>query len=473
MSLHVDGNKIKDASGNTVYLRGANYFHMKNDHTGQWLTSSGDVVGNYFDWETRVKPAIIENFDVMARYKLNLFRIHTCAQDWLQTPDYAARMKELASLAQARGIYVIFDIYDISNTTYGQPQMPYPPYSIAGDELILPDEQAFIDLWALIANAMKGSPNVIFELFNEPVGLWDAWMNTCQKCIARIRQITTTPIIIQWYWQASKWMNMKIYADDARTQGVNIIIGTHTYSDSTVDANNQSVNTIEGLQNFMLESGIADVATRRPILCTELGGVFGSSFQMIWLSNIIDVFYAAGVGFTAWVWNQYSHVEGLLTGLANFTFTEKGTIITLKSLSYSPITPPLFPCPFCALEFATELELANHITLVHPQIVYVCPHCGAQFSTPEELVAHLVSVHPPAKPSGCFIATACYGSPTHMRVCELRAIKNGLVARSTMAQWLYRLYYVFSPSIANLIREREDLKKPVRKVIEWWMKANV
>lgn len=76
-------------------------------------------------------------------------------------------------------------------------------------------------------------------------------------------------------------------------------------------------------------------------------------------------------------------------------------------------------------------------------------------------------------PSGCFIATACYGSPTHIRVCELRAIKNGLVARSTMAQWLYRLYYVFSPSIANVIRERENLKKPIRKVIERWVKANV
>src|SRR3990170_1047033 len=61
--LHVEGNKIKDANGNVVYLRGVNYFHWKADQTKVWLTSSGTVVGASQNWDTQVKPAIIQNFD--------------------------------------------------------------------------------------------------------------------------------------------------------------------------------------------------------------------------------------------------------------------------------------------------------------------------------------------------------------------------------------------------------------------------
>jgi hypothetical protein len=70
-------------------------------------------------------------------------------------------------------------------------------------------------------------------------------------------------------------------------------------------------------------------------------------------------------------------------------------------------------------------------------------------------------------PSGCFIATACYGSPTHTRVCQLREIKDKLVAKSKIASFFYHLYYVFSPSIALKIENMQKTKKAIRTTLEF------
>jgi len=107
---------------------------------------------------------------------------------------------------------------------------------------------------------------------------------------------------------------------------------------------------------------------------------------------------------------------------------------------------------------------ADHMVMLHFSTVHICP---AGYHWDEATQSCVLDTPPITPPSGCFIATACYGSPTHQKVCELRAAKNRLVARSRAAQVFYRLYYVFSPSIADFIRERENLKKPIRKVIEW------
>ena len=73
---------------------------------------------------------------------------------------------------------------------------------------------------------------------------------------------------------------------------------------------------------------------------------------------------------------------------------------------------------------------------------------------------------PPPPPNGCFIATACYGSPTHTRVCQLRTVKNKLIQRSRWAKLFYRLYYISSPSIAMKIRTMQKTKAIVRNTIE-------
>ncbi|MBA7710271.1 hypothetical protein ES703_119211 [subsurface metagenome] len=68
-----------------------------------------------------------------------------------------------------------------------------------------------------------------------------------------------------------------------------------------------------------------------------------------------------------------------------------------------PPEVPIYACPYCPAEFATEAVLFAHIRTAHagqpPQIIYMCPLCGARFSTMTELQMHMTTVHPPAPPA--------------------------------------------------------------------------
>lgn len=67
-----------------------------------------------------------------------------------------------------------------------------------------------------------------------------------------------------------------------------------------------------------------------------------------------------------------------------------------------PPEAPIYACPYCTAEFATEAELFAHIASAHPaqppQVVYGCPICGARFDTMSELTDHMARVHPPVPP---------------------------------------------------------------------------
>ena len=355
LPLHVDGNKIKDANGNIVYLRGANYFLYTDTHGKAWLTSSGSSTGASSDWDTQVVPAIKENFDKMASFNFNYFRIHTCAQDWLQVSDFIPHMQQIASLAAERGIYVSIDIYSVADIYPDTLKMPYPPYTSNASTAIIPSEQAFIDLWATIANAMKNSPNVILgELFNEPKGNYATdpnWFSNdyvnftgvCQSVITRIRQITDLPIMIMWgftvgvdlsgpyTWEPSVLMNT--FADDPQIQGTNIIYSFHWYQDNP-QYNQTPVNDMNSFTQFMSYGKFDDVAARKPLLCTELGGLRNNSFALTWMTNAIDILYARGTGFAGWVWSaplMTNHGDEIIAG-ANFALTDKGFLFTQKTL---------------------------------------------------------------------------------------------------------------------------------------------
>ncbi len=63
---------------------------------------------------------------------------------------------------------------------------------------------------------------------------------------------------------------------------------------------------------------------------------------------------------------------------------------------------------------------------------------------------------------GCFIATAAYGSAMHPYVKELRRFRDRYLLTNASGRMFVRLYYKYSPPVANLIRDRELLKIMVR-----------
>lgn len=64
--------------------------------------------------------------------------------------------------------------------------------------------------------------------------------------------------------------------------------------------------------------------------------------------------------------------------------------------------------------------------------------------------------------SGCFIATACYGSAHATEVVLLQDYRDRVLVNSLSGRTFIRLYYAVSPPLAAFIARSEALKRVVR-----------
>lgn len=77
--------------------------------------------------------------------------------------------------------------------------------------------------------------------------------------------------------------------------------------------------------------------------------------------------------------------------------------------------------------------------------------------------------------TGCFIATAAYGTPTASDIDILRAFRDTVLASSRVTRWTIPLYYKISPPIARWIERsdrrqrfvREFIVSPAVQIVDW------
>lgn len=199
--LHAEGRFIKDAYDNIVYLRGVN--------AGGWVdvTCGGYIGQSYCTWD----PAIIKaNLDAMKRWGINCARTLLVCDWWKNNAqNYRQNIKDFITWAAERGIYVLIGFYQVQH--YGGTQdwtnFPYPPYIDSTGAQTIPNEQAFIDIWASVAQELGGFQNILFEFWNE-VGANYApnspemqhWWTVAQSCIDAVRQYSDALIDIGYGW---------------------------------------------------------------------------------------------------------------------------------------------------------------------------------------------------------------------------------------------------------------------------------
>lgn len=80
-----------------------------------------------------------------------------------------------------------------------------------------------------------------------------------------------------------------------------------------------------------------------------------------------------------------------------------------------------------------------------------CPKCGKVARGP--------------KSSDCFIATAAYGTPFEEEIQILRNWRDNYLIKKDLGKFFVKVYYWFSPPIANIIRNNDNLRKLTRAIL--------
>ena len=158
--LHVSGNKLLDANGNTVVLRGV-------DRAGtEYMCAQGNGITD--------GPSGSSEFAPMASWKINSVFIGLNEDCWLGIngvksqyggQNYINAIKAEVSAAEAAGIYPVIGFF------WGDPGTELANSSDdpnGGGQPALPDNDHAPLFWEEVADTFKSDPNVIFRLQEEP-----------------------------------------------------------------------------------------------------------------------------------------------------------------------------------------------------------------------------------------------------------------------------------------------------------------
>jgi endoglucanase len=164
LAIRVEGNRLVDASGKTVQLRGVNFSGFEFVPIGGW--SPADPSGG------QGGQAYGPKWSAITAWKANAVRIALNETSWLgysctdtsgvvHNPDpgsnYQSTIKTQVQQAIAAGLYVILDLH------WTAPGNACPMLQTQ-----MADADHSQDFWASIAALYKNTPAVMFELYNEP-----------------------------------------------------------------------------------------------------------------------------------------------------------------------------------------------------------------------------------------------------------------------------------------------------------------
>ena len=285
-ALHVMGNRVVDAAGQPVQLRGMSLFWS------QWSSYyvAGTVDQLTDDWHaTLVRAAVgVENDG-----------------GYLANPaDNEAKLFAVVDRAIARGLYVIIDWHDHHAQDH---------------------QSTAIDFFTRMATKYGSSPNVLFEIYNEPLDIgWPAVKAYAQTVIAAIRGTGATNLVIVG---TPNWsQDVDVAAGSPVTGQADVAYTLHFYAASHKQALRDKAKTAldAGLALFVTEWGTCEASGNGSVDQTE---------TKTWL----DFLAQNHIGWANWSLNDKAETCSALTPEAGTTgpwtsgaLTASGTLV--KSL---------------------------------------------------------------------------------------------------------------------------------------------
>lgn len=217
-SLQVQGNKIVDKSGNPVQLRGMSLFW--SNWAGPWYNEN--AVGTLAkDWKAGI-VRIAMGIEPDGAYLTN--------------PDVEkAKVVSVVDAAISQGVYVIVDWHDHNAHNHTD------------------QAKAF---FTEMAQKYGNSPNVIFEVYNEPTQVsWDQVKSYAEQVIGSIRGAGANNLVIVG---SPTWsQDVDVAANNPITQYQNIAYTLHFYAATHKQFLRDKANTAlgKGLALFVTEWG--------------------------------------------------------------------------------------------------------------------------------------------------------------------------------------------------------------------------
>lgn len=232
--LHVSGNQIKDASGNAVTLRGVSL--LAPEHNGECTTCGGSKpISEMLAWQA----------DASRGWYSRIVRLCvTTAKVADPEHSFAEVIDPYVQLAVAKGLYVIVDLHYVSDFDAG---------SGTGVK-----QQTVLDFWNYVAPRYANTPNVLFEVYNEPINPdnWASWKAFIQPVVTAIRAVAPNNLILVGNPQWSTRVNAAVTDPIA---GSNLVYVYHIYP-------NQGSPTTANL-----DSKFGTAAATIPVMITEFG----------------------------------------------------------------------------------------------------------------------------------------------------------------------------------------------------------
>jgi aryl-phospho-beta-D-glucosidase BglC (GH1 family) len=335
--LQVSGDKLVNASGQTVVLHGV-------DRSG----TEYECVQGYGIFDG---PNTQASITAMKEWGVNAVRVplnEACwnAESYVNSAyagaNYQSAIKAYVNLLNENGIVAILDLHWTDGAYSG-------PSSGCGSaqavcQKPMPDAAEAIPFWTSVASAFKGNDSVIFDLFNEPYASradsnnttegWQCWEtgSPCtgisypvagmQQMVNAVRGTGANNVIMlggeEYANDLTDWLTYEPTDPDH-----DLVASWHSYNFNTCDT--QSCWTSE----------VAPVAASVPVVAGEIGE---NDCAGTYIDSLTTWLESAGISFLAWAWNadfNCSSGPGLITDYTG-TPTAYGAAYHAILLSLTP-----------------------------------------------------------------------------------------------------------------------------------------